>query len=271
MTKKTVVKYGKALLMLGAAGLALAASAWILMGMVQLVTAGIIAGIAWFGLPVFLELLAYGQFTAMVKIWRGNPVYALQRNKEDFVEELTLRKKKVVVLGRSAHRTMSMLNEKKAAYPDLVANQMPIALKQMEAYRAQLTALERAEKIVSDYDEVIDRARTQYEMNQSLNESAGILNSLGTSHRSELRELRERVAQDELRLGTANAMAELDMLLTGMSDMKATSAGKSLEKEKTGEDTKQEEPVFLEESKSTGLFCSYNEQKQPLGKGLFRE
>lgn len=79
-------------------------SVFLLKSVVALALAAGIAAASVILAPAFIEALVYGKWKAMFQMWRGNPVFALYRNKQEMLDAL-VKKTYVVVKASYAGRT----------------------------------------------------------------------------------------------------------------------------------------------------------------------
>ena len=236
MKTKTLAKWLKGAAYVAVGGVLLYSAVAILTSVVALVAALAIGSAAWAFAPVYLELLAYGQATAMLSIFKGDPKYGLRRVKIDMIQEYDQRKTAVLSLGESVNFAEQGLQEMRRSAPEDVALFEGNVIKQREAYEQQLTLLDRAKSAIEAFDIVIDRASRIYDQHQRMNKSLGLLNMLNGGARAEMRQRIEDTSLIAIQDEVAKSMAQLDMAMRGetMGVTKATKAELN-RKEKNGE------------------------------------
>jgi len=236
MKTKTLAKWLKGAAYVAVGGVLLYSAVAILTSVVSLVLALAIGSAAWAFAPVYLELLAYGQATAMLSIFKGDPKYGLFRVKKDMIQEYDQRKTAVLSLGESVNFAEQGLQEMRRNAPEDVALFEGNVIKQREAYEQQLTLLDRAKAAIEAFDTVIDRASRIYDQHQRMNKSLGLLNMLNGGTRAEMRQRIEDTSLTAIQDEVAKSMAQLDMAMRGenMGVTKATKAELN-RKEKSGD------------------------------------
>lgn len=236
-------------------------SMFLLKSVVALALAAGIAAASVVLAPAFIEALMYGKWKAMFQMWRGNPVFALYRNKEDMLDELRIREEAVTRLSKSVHLNISRLEERQRTHPEDAARLAPMVKKQQMAYDQQWRALAKARQAVEAYDEVIDRASWNWEMGQSVISTAGLLASLGGTDQVLLRQMREDVAMKAIAESAAEAMAQLDHLISGGADMVQTRHAQAEVKAQTA--SSHPETLILEQSPNKpGLFEAFSQKSE---------
>lgn len=226
MKTKSLAKWLKGAAYVATGGVLLYSAVAILTSVVSLVLALAIGTAAWAFAPVYLELLAYGQATAMLSIFKGDPVYGLRRIKRDMIEEFGQRKAAVLKLGEAVNFSEQGLHEMRRVSPGDVAMFEATLAKQRVAYEMQLGLLDQAQKAIGAFDTVIDRAKIIYDQHQRMNKSLGIINMLNGGTRAEMRQQIESTALTAIQDEVAKSMAQLDMAMRGdgMAFTKATNA-----------------------------------------------
>ena len=104
-------------------------SMFLLKSVVALALAAGIAAASVILAPAFIEALVYGKWKAMFQMWRGNPVFALYRNKQDMLDELKVREVAVTRLSKSVHLNISRLNQRQHTHPEDAARLAPMVEK----------------------------------------------------------------------------------------------------------------------------------------------
>lgn len=244
------------------AGVALWASYFILKGVVMLAAAALIVSASVIFGPAILEAMVYGKWKAMAQMWRGNPVFALHCNHVDMCDELEQRRAAVKKLGSLVYANSAKIRERERTHPDDVRDMRPMLEAQARAYQSQLAVLERAEKAVSAYDEIIERASWRWEMGQSVKGVSSILTGLSGTDRVLMRQLREDVAMTQITKTAAEAMAELDGLIRGDADPVLTRATRG-EMSRTSAPVPQDDVEVIEaQPKAPGLFAEFDRKEK---------
>jgi hypothetical protein len=261
MKKKTITSWGKNTLRIGLLSVGLIFSGWLLVSIVQLVLAAAIGATAYIMFPAFLELLMYGQTMALMQIWKGNPAYALMRNKMDMIEDADTRERAIRNLGKSINVQKQRLEDRLSDFPEEAAKFLEIIKKQENVYHHQISLLEEFRAAIGRYQRVIDKAEFFFEASVSANKSLGIINGLTGGDRVAMRQLREDVAMRRIMDEVASAQTNLDMAMRS-SDIGETRAGQNAAKRIKPEPVEvidaQPSPQF---QSSGSLFSQFNKEK----------